>query len=56
MTVENSGKPKRKLPEREDALSVPLDFDAAIKAALETRPPPYLKTKERPKRKKRASS
>jgi hypothetical protein len=40
VTDEASGKPKRKLPERGDALSVPLPFDAAIRAALETKPPP----------------
>ena len=51
MKVEQSGKPKRKLPERGDALSVPLPFDAAIKAALETKPPPV-----KPKRKKKAKS
>lgn len=40
MTDEPSGKKPRKPPERGDALVVPLPFDAAIKAALETKPPP----------------
>ena len=47
MTDEQSGKPKRKLPERADALSVPLPFDAAIKAALETKPPAKAGTTKR---------
>lgn len=40
MTDEPSGKRKRKPPERADALKLPVGFEAAIKAALETRPPP----------------
>lgn len=32
------GKPKRKLPERADALKIDLPFDEAVKAALEVRP------------------
>jgi hypothetical protein len=43
VTDETDGKPTRKLPERADALNVPLPFAAAIKAALETRPPPREK-------------
>jgi hypothetical protein len=49
VTDEASGKKPRKPPEREDALRVPLDFDDAVKAALETRPPPDLKAKKKPK-------
>jgi hypothetical protein len=48
LTVAPSGKPPRKLPERADALNVPLPFDDAIKAALETKPPPEI-----PKRRKK---
>jgi hypothetical protein len=40
VTEEKSGKPPRKLPERGDAIKVPVPFDDAIKAALETKPPP----------------
>jgi hypothetical protein len=50
VTDEPSGKPKRKLPERADALNVPLPFDAAIKAALETGPPPTDKPKKKRKK------
>jgi hypothetical protein len=49
VTDEPRGKKPRRPPERADALSVPLPFDAAIKAALETRPPP---DKGRPKKPK----
>jgi hypothetical protein len=51
VTDDPSGKPPRKLPERADALNVPLPFDDAIKAALETKPPPT-----KPKRKRKTSS
>jgi hypothetical protein len=47
VTDEPSGKKPRKPPERGDALVVPLPFDAAIKAALETRPPPESPRKPR---------
>jgi hypothetical protein len=47
MTAVPSGKPPRKLPVRADALNLPVPFDAAIKAALETKPPP-----EQPKKRK----
>lgn len=40
MTDEPNGKPTRKLPERDDALNVPLAFEDAIRAALATDPPP----------------
>jgi hypothetical protein len=40
MTDEPSGEKPKKLPERADALNVPLDFEDAIKAALDTKPPP----------------
>jgi hypothetical protein len=49
---EQNGKRTRPPPQRADALNVPLPFDAAIKAALETKPPPPKQTK----RTKRASS
>jgi hypothetical protein len=51
VTDEKSGKQPRKLPERADALSVPLPFDDAIKAALETKPPAAT-TKKQKKRKR----
>jgi hypothetical protein len=54
VTDEKSGEQPRKLPERGDALNVPLPFDAAIKAALETKPPP-LKNESKTKKKRRAS-
>lgn len=38
--TEQAGKSNRKLPERADALRVPLDFQDAIRGALETKPPP----------------
>jgi len=41
-----SGKPNRKLPERDDALKIDLPFDEALLAALKT--PPETR---RPKRK-----
>jgi hypothetical protein len=47
VTDEKSGEPPRKLPERGDALNVPLPFDAAVKAALETEPPPAKPKKKR---------
>jgi hypothetical protein len=50
---EQSGKPTRKLPERRDALVVPLPFEDAIKAAVETRPPPKAPTAKKKKRKPR---
>jgi len=54
VTDEPSGKKPRKPPEREDALRVPLDFDDAIRAALETRPTPEKKT-PRSDRRRRSS-
>ena len=48
MKDEPNGKPPRKLPERADSLNVPLPFDAALRAALETKPPP-----EKPARKRK---
>ena len=51
MTDEPSGKKPRKPPERGDALSVPIPFDAAIKAALETKPPPETKKRTGRRRK-----
>jgi hypothetical protein len=51
VTDEPSGKKPRKPPERDDALRVPLDFDDAVRAALETKPPPEKKKRKgRPKR------
>jgi hypothetical protein len=50
--TETSGKQPRKLPERADALKVPLDLDQALKAALETPPP----TDPKPKRRRRKRS
>jgi hypothetical protein len=50
VTDETSGKKPRKPPERADALSVPLPFDAAIKAALETEPPPEKKKSRMPRK------
>jgi hypothetical protein len=47
LTDETTGKLPRKLPERGDALNVPLPFDTAVKAALETRPPPNEPKKRR---------
>ena len=52
--TEQAGKPnekQRKLPERADALKLDLPFATAIKAALNTKPPPRVDTK-RPGRKK----
>ena len=40
MTKPHGKPPKRKLPERGDRLNVPLPFEDAVKAALETKPPP----------------
>jgi hypothetical protein len=50
VTDEPSGKQPKKLPERDDALHVPVPFDAAVKAALETKPPPRENPKPRKKR------
>jgi len=47
----DSGEPKRKLPERADALRVDLDFEEALRAAVATKPPGQKK----PKPKKRSS-
>jgi hypothetical protein len=44
VTEEPNGKQQRKLPERADSLNVPLPFDVAVRAALETRPPPKSET------------
>jgi hypothetical protein len=46
------GKPKRKLPERADALKIDLPFEDALKAAVEVKPeqhPPKTKQKRRRK-------
>jgi hypothetical protein len=43
------GEPKKKVPERSDALKVDLPFEEAIKAALNTKPPPSAKAKRKPK-------
>jgi hypothetical protein len=48
--TEQSGKPQRKPPQRGDALNVPLPFEAAIKAALETKPPPVKAKKKKPRK------
>ena len=47
---EKSGKQPRKLPERGDALKIDLEFEDAIKAALET-PSPKTAPRKRRKRK-----
>jgi hypothetical protein len=47
VTEEQSGKKPRKPPTRSDALVVPLPFDAAIKAALDTLPPPTNEPKKK---------
>lgn len=47
--TETPGRPNRKLPVRADALKVPVQFEAAIKAVLETKPPPIEPKKKRSK-------
>jgi hypothetical protein len=45
------GKPKRKLPERDDALKIDLPFEEAVKAALEAKAPKQpARVKRRTKR------
>ena len=46
------GAPKRKLPQREDALKIDLPFDEALKAALEAKPEPKEPARPRKKRKR----
>jgi hypothetical protein len=44
-------KKPRKLPERDDALRIDLEFDDAVRAALETSPPASPPNPKRRKRK-----
>jgi hypothetical protein len=50
MTDESNGEKPKKPPERADALNVPLPFEDAIKAALETNPPVVAPKKRKPKK------